>query len=88
MDFKSSSKMLDVNIMPRFFKKCHNLYYVTCVLCLVFLVTQAKKVEFKTLDGLINIRLRNGEKRSISSKCAELDREVNVIVNVIVLMQF
>uniref|UniRef100_UPI00358F3D7A DNA repair protein RAD50 isoform X1 n=2 Tax=Myxine glutinosa TaxID=7769 RepID=UPI00358F3D7A len=36
---------------------------------------KAKKVEFKTLEGLIT-RIKNGEKVSISSKCAEIDREM------------
>ncbi|KAK3099688.1 hypothetical protein FSP39_008022 [Pinctada imbricata] len=43
----------------------------------LMLVTQkAKKVEMKTLDGLITRIGQDGEKRSISSKCAEMDREM------------
>ncbi|XP_048091405.1 DNA repair protein RAD50 [Alosa alosa] len=34
-----------------------------------------KKVEFKTLEGVIT-RMKHGEKVSISSKCAEIDREM------------
>uniref|UniRef100_A0A4W3KCI2 RAD50 double strand break repair protein n=1 Tax=Callorhinchus milii TaxID=7868 RepID=A0A4W3KCI2_CALMI len=36
---------------------------------------KGKKIEFKTLEGLIT-RLRHGEKISLSSKCAEIDREM------------
>uniref|UniRef100_A0A8C4R6T7 RAD50 homolog, double strand break repair protein n=1 Tax=Eptatretus burgeri TaxID=7764 RepID=A0A8C4R6T7_EPTBU len=36
---------------------------------------KAKKVELKTLEGLIT-RIKNGEKVSISSKCTEIDREM------------
>ncbi|XP_063059247.1 DNA repair protein RAD50 [Engraulis encrasicolus] len=34
-----------------------------------------KKMEFKTLEGVIT-RMKHGEKVSISSKCAEMDREM------------
>uniref|UniRef100_A0A667YDL7 RAD50 double strand break repair protein n=1 Tax=Myripristis murdjan TaxID=586833 RepID=A0A667YDL7_9TELE len=36
---------------------------------------KAKNYSFKTLEGVI-IRMKNGEKVSISSKCGELDREM------------
>ncbi|XP_061165388.1 DNA repair protein RAD50-like [Saccostrea echinata] len=35
-----------------------------------------KKIEMKTLDGVITRYDVNGEKKSISSKCAEIDREM------------
>ncbi|XP_041359275.1 DNA repair protein RAD50-like [Gigantopelta aegis] len=35
-----------------------------------------KKVEMRTLDGVITRRGADGEKKSITSKCAELDREM------------
>lgn len=38
---------------------------------------QVKKIEMKTLDGVITRYDVNGEKKSISSKCAEIDREVS-----------
>jgi len=41
---------------------------------------QAKKVETKTLDGTITRLNAEGEKVSVSSKCADLDREVCSIV--------
>ncbi|XP_078407239.1 DNA repair protein RAD50 [Cetorhinus maximus] len=36
---------------------------------------KGKKTEFKTLEGVIT-RMKHGEKVSLSSKCAELDREM------------
>ena len=42
-----------------------------------FLYKQAKKIETKTLDGIITRRNAAGEKQSVTSKCADLDREVN-----------
>ncbi|KAI1903031.1 hypothetical protein AGOR_G00022980 [Albula goreensis] len=36
---------------------------------------KGKKTEFKTLEGVIT-RIKHGEKVSLSSKCAELDREM------------
>ncbi|NXX95247.1 RAD50 protein, partial [Centropus bengalensis] len=36
---------------------------------------KGKKTEFKTLEGVIT-RIKHGEKTSLSSKCAELDREM------------
>ncbi|CAM9450986.1 DNA repair protein RAD50 [Lampetra fluviatilis] len=36
---------------------------------------KAKKVEFKTLEGVFT-RLKNGEKYSISSKCTDMNREM------------
>ncbi|XP_043925133.1 DNA repair protein RAD50 [Protopterus annectens] len=36
---------------------------------------KGKKTEFKTLEGVIT-RIKHGEKVSISSKCAEIDREM------------
>ena len=38
---------------------------------------QVKKIEMKTLDGVITRYDMHGEKKSISSKCAEIDREVS-----------
>ena len=37
---------------------------------------QLKQVSLKTLDGCITRRNAAGEKKSISSKCAEIDKEV------------
>ncbi|CAK9303748.1 unnamed protein product [Gordionus sp. m RMFG-2023] len=37
---------------------------------------KAKKVEFQTLDGVITRWKHNGEKVSISSRCAEIDKEM------------
>nr|XP_022328065.1 DNA repair protein RAD50-like isoform X1 [Crassostrea virginica]XP_022328067.1 DNA repair protein RAD50-like isoform X1 [Crassostrea virginica] len=37
---------------------------------------KVKKIEMKTLDGVITCYDVNGEKKSISSKCAEIDREM------------
>jgi len=34
----------------------------------------------KTLDSTITRILQNGEKQSVSSKCAEMDREVIIYV--------
>jgi hypothetical protein len=39
-------------------------------------IFKAKKVEMKTLDGVITRLNAAGEKQSINSKCADLDREV------------
>jgi len=39
----------------------------------------------KTLDSVITRVLSNGEKHSVSSKCAEMDREVLSIIVRIVL---
>lgn len=39
---------------------------------------QLKKIEMKTLDGVITRYDVNGEKKSIGSKCAEIDREVSI----------
>ncbi|GCB63831.1 hypothetical protein scyTo_0004484 [Scyliorhinus torazame] len=36
---------------------------------------KGKKIEFKTLEGVIT-RMKHGEKVSLSSKCAEMDREM------------
>uniref|UniRef100_A0A8C9QW90 RAD50 double strand break repair protein n=1 Tax=Scleropages formosus TaxID=113540 RepID=A0A8C9QW90_SCLFO len=36
---------------------------------------KGKKIEFKTLEGVIT-RVKHGEKVSLSSKCAEIDREM------------
>ncbi|KAI2538809.1 RAD50 double strand break repair protein, partial [Homo sapiens] len=36
---------------------------------------KSKKTEFKTLEGVIT-RTKHGEKVSLSSKCAEIDREM------------
>ncbi|XP_013920645.1 PREDICTED: DNA repair protein RAD50 [Thamnophis sirtalis] len=36
---------------------------------------KGKKTEFKTLEGVIT-RIKHGEKVSLSSKCAEIDREM------------
>lgn len=45
--------------------------------------TQKKnKVEMKTLEGLIVKKLSNGEKVTISSKCAEMDREMISLLGV------
>ena len=54
-----------------------NLCLPLClVLFLVHYLLQVKKIEMKTLDGVITRYDVNGEKKSISSKCAEIDREV------------
>ncbi|XP_052545763.1 DNA repair protein RAD50 isoform X1 [Tympanuchus pallidicinctus] len=37
---------------------------------------KSKKTEFKTLEGVITRTSRHGEKVSLSSKCAEIDREM------------
>ena len=38
--------------------------------------SQTKKVEMKTIDSVISRKNKNGEKVSLSNKCAEMDREV------------
>lgn len=48
-----------------------------CVVQRIIQATQkAKKVETKTLDGIITRRNAAGEKQSVTSKCADLDREM------------
>lgn len=48
-----------------------------------FQLTKKKnKLEFKTLDGVIRTTDENGNKVSISHKCAELDREVPDLLGV------
>ncbi|XP_058024719.1 DNA repair protein RAD50 [Ahaetulla prasina] len=42
---------------------------------------KGKKTEFKTLEGVIT-RIKHGEKVSLSSKCAEIDREMIVALGV------
>ena len=37
---------------------------------------KAKKVEMKTLDGIITTCGPDGEKKSITKRCADLDKEV------------
>ena len=49
-----------------------NIMY--CNYC--YLSFQAKKIETKTLDGVVTRRNAAGEKQSITSKCADLDREM------------
>jgi len=41
----------------------------------------------KSLDSVITRLLPNGEKHSVGSKCAEMDREVNLIVHIRHLVQ-
>lgn len=48
-----------------------------CVVQRIIQATQkAKKIETKTLDGVITRRNAAGEKQSVTSKCADLDREM------------
>ncbi|KAJ8298041.1 hypothetical protein KUTeg_024572 [Tegillarca granosa] len=48
-----------------------------CVVQRIMMATQkAKRIEMKTLDGVITRLDAAGEKKSISSKCAEIDREM------------
>ena len=42
----------------------------------LYIVPQAKKVEMKTLEGVITRFNADGEKNSINSKCADMDRMV------------
>ena len=44
-------------------------------------VCQRSKVEMKTLDSVITRVLPSGEKHSVSSKCAEMDREVILVLS-------
>lgn len=55
-----------------------NLFLPLCRVLFLILsyLLQVKKIEMKTLDGVITRYDVNGEKKSISSKCAEIDREV------------
>lgn len=52
-------------------------FYVHVLWCGSYLM-QLKKIEMKTLDGVITRYDVNGEKKSIGSKCAEIDREVSI----------
>ena len=42
----------------------------------------------KTLDSVITRVLSNGEKQSVSSKCAEMDREVMASISVKLFMLY
>jgi hypothetical protein len=56
--------------------KFWNLIYNLYLRFELVFFSQKSKVELKTLDSTLTRQLANGEKRSVSSKCAEMDREV------------
>lgn len=61
----------------------HDLRGEECVAQRSLIATQkAKKTEMKTLEGVITRRRADGEKYSISSKCAEMDYEMVSLLGV------